>query len=245
MIPFQDPEWQAELDRIAPPSPKLSFLHCYYEVGYAWEPVDRWMIGQVIPSLSIATSVRELLDGPNPADHGHFEQDDYGHPRWVTDLPGVSRRQWRFYQDTGNYLRPYWVVQGSNGGHRYQWNFAERRIIAMNGGNPEAPYPGQLPYAVPDRRTFAEIGKADMLRRHAYAVDYMEKEQTKKRLEDYETRGLEEMRKMVWAAIGEQVKGYSSELEFHMRGDLGDLPRDKTPYDKKLEELEHSFIKEG
>lgn len=240
--PLQDPEWQKRLDQISPPSGKLSWLHLYWEEGYDWEPVGRWMIGQVIPALSIAPAIRELLEGPNPADHGHFEQDEYGHPRWVTDLPGVSRRQWHFYKDTGCYLRPYWVVQGKHGGHRYQFTHTEKSIIRLNGGNPEAPRPGELCYAIPDERTYAEIGKRDMLRQFVYGVDYMDGLKVR---EDWEQRGTEDMRKQVWSAISEQVKGYSDELAFHLRGEMDMAPDSRVDYAGKTEGLEHSFVTEG
>lgn len=202
------------------------------------------MIGQVIPSASIAPVIREYLDGPNPADHGHYEIDEYGRRRWVTDLVGVSRRQWHYYRETGNYLRPYWVVQGLNGGHRYQWTFAEKSIIRLNGGNPEPPYPGQLCYATPDERTFAEIAKLDMLKKFVYSIDYMDKQAIRVR-EQWELDATEEMRRHVWASISEQVRGYSEELEFHMRPIMDDAPRSEVAFDKKTEELEHSFITEG
>lgn len=240
--PWQNPEWQRRIDQIAPPGGRLSWLHLYWEEGYPWEPCGRWMIGQVIPQASIAPAIRELLDGPNPADHGHFENDEFGVRRWVTDLPGVSRRQWRFYRETGGYLRPYWVVQGTHGGHRYQFTHVERSIIRMNGGNPEPPYPGQLCYAEPDERTYAELGKRDMLRKFAYGVNYMEGARIR---EGWERSGLQEMRKEVWNALSEQVKGYASEMEFAMRGDMDMAPDNRVQWDKKIEHLEQSFITEG
>jgi len=238
--PYQDPAWQAELDRIAPPGGKLSWLHLYFEQGYDWEPIGRWMIGQVIPAQSISPLIREFLEGPNPADHGHFESDDYGQPRWVTDLPGITRRQWQYFKETGNYLKPYFVVQGSHGGHRVQFNFAERRIISMNGGDPNPPMPGELPYAVPDARTFAEIGKRDLMRNYAYAIDFMDN--SEKRIAEDERKGLEEMRRQLWGMMSSQVEGYANEMEFHLRGHMDDAPPSEVQYDKKLEELEHSFI---
>jgi len=239
--PFEDPKWTEELERLSPSGGKLSSLTLYWEQGYAWEPVNRWMIGQVIPGPSIPSGARELLEGPNPADHGHMEQDEYGQDRWVTHLPGVTRRQWHFFRKTGNYLRPYWVCQGAHGGHRLQFTFVERRIIDMNGGDPNPPYPGQLPFAEPDARTFSELGKRDLLRNHAYAIDFMEN--APERMDTDEKRGLEEMRKMVWDGISEQVGGYADEMAFHMN--LDDAPTTKDDFVEKNELLKESFITQG
>jgi len=241
--PYQDPTWQEELDKIAPPGGKLSWLHLYFEPGYEWEPVGRWMIGQVIPAQSISPVIREFLEGPNPADHGHFETDENGRPRWVTDLPGVTRLQWHYYRETGNLLKPYWCVQGSHGGHRVQWSFPERRIIEMFGGDPNPPVPGALPYAAPDARTFAEIGKRDLLRKYAYIFDKIEN--SGEHIAEDERRGLAEMRKQYWDMVSGQVGGYADEMAFHMRGHMDDAPRTRVQYDKKLEQLEESFIQQG
>jgi hypothetical protein len=241
--PYQDPTWQEELDRIAPPGGKLSWLSCYWEPGYDHERVERWMIGQVIPAQSISPVIREFLEGPNPADHGHFETDENGRPRWVTDLPGVTRLQWQFFRDTGNHLKPYWCVQGTHGGHRVQWSFTERRIIEMNGGDPNPPVPGALPYAAPDARTFAELKKRDLMRNYAYAISFMEN--SAERIEADERRGLEEMRRLYWNMVSDQVGGYADEMAFHLRGHMDDAPRTRVQYDKKLEQLEESFIQQG
>ena len=242
--PWQDPEWQRRLDQITQPNGKLSWLHLFWESGYAWEPVGRWVIGQVIPSASIDRSMRELLEGENPADHGHFEEDEFAQKRWVTHLPGISRRQWHFYNDTGNHLKAYWVCQGSHGGHRIHFNFVERGIITLNGGDPVPPTMGDLPYAEPNERTFAELEKRDMLRKYSMGIDYMESKAT--RVDDAERRGLEEMRTLLWKDMEDQVKGYADEMEFHMREFMNMAPTvEASEVDRDLEELKDNFILQG
>jgi hypothetical protein len=238
--PYEDPAWQEELDRIAPPAGRLSYLSLYWEGGYDWEPIGRWMVAQIIPPASIAPAFRELLEGPNPADHGYFECDEYGQKRWVTTLPGITRRQWQWYRDFGSFFRPYFVVQGTKGGHRLRWTFPEKRIIEMNGGDPNPPAPGDLPYAVPDQRTFKMLGEWDMLRKWARAMDYMDGANARDEFKEEERRV---MRAEYWKRLGDHVEAYSDELAHHI--DLDDAPETRVDWEQKNEELEEAFITEG
>ena len=43
----------------------------------------------------------------------------------------------------------------------------------------------------------------------------------------------------------DQVGGYADEMAFHMRGLMEDAPTTEVQYDKKVEELEESFIQQG
>lgn len=240
MKPYQDPEWQAALDRMAPPGGQLSWLHLYWEPGFEWEPVGRWMIAQIIPSANITSGYREMLEGPNPANYGYFETDEYGQKRWVSTLPGITRQQWQWYQDHGTLFRPYFVVQGSKGGHRLRFTFWERKIIEINGGNPEPPAPGDLPYAAPDRRTWDLLAKQDLLRKYSAALDFIDRNPS-----DFKenAEGERQMRAMFWQHLQDQIEPYADEMAFHL--DLDEAPETTKDYGVELEKLEESFITEG
>ena len=235
--PYQEPSWQAQLDALCPPDGRLGWLHLYWEAGFQWEHVGRWMIGQVVPADSVDDAFKELLEGPNPANFGRLEDGE-----WITYLPGISRRQWHFYRETdGCLLRPYWVVQGSKGGHKLRLTHAEARIIEIEGGDPDVPAPGDLPYAVPDRRTFQMLAKMDMVRKHNLMVGYLENRD--ERLSTLERDGLTLMRKMLWNDWLEPMCGeWGDELAFHLRGNDG--PADPM-LDQKVEETKHQFISGG
>lgn len=234
--PYQDPAWQAELDILSPPNGKLTWLHLYWEPGFPWEHVGRWMIGQVSPPDRVPDVFRDLLEGPNPANFGMLVDGE-----WVSLLPGISRRQWHFYRDTGCLIKPYWVVQGKRGGHKLNMTHSEERIIELKGGVPKPPAPGDLPYAAPDRRTFNMLAKLDMVRGHNFMVDFLEN--SEERLSAMEKNGLIAMREMLWNDWLEPMCGeWGDEIGFHTRGNSAPMDQD---LDRKVEEAEQSFIYEG
>ena len=231
--PYQDPAWQARLDVLSPPNGKLSWLHLYWEPGFPWEHVGRWMIGQVTPSPSVPDMYRDLLEGPNPANFGMLVDGE-----WVSLLPGVSRRQWHFYRDTGCLLRPYWVVQGKRGGHKLRLTHTENRIVEMQGGEANPPPPGDLPYATPDERTFRMLAKLDMVRANTFLVDYMENSEV--RLKTMERNALEQMRGMLWKDWLEPMCGeWGDQIGFHTRGNEASAD---PLLDKKVEDTKQEFI---
>ncbi len=234
--PYADPSWQAQLDVLNPPNGKLSWLHLYWEAGFPWEHVGRWMIGQVMPPERVPDVFRELLEGPNPANFGRLVNG-----KWLSLLPGISRRQWHFYRNTGCLLKPYWVVQGSRGGHKLRLTHAESRIIELNGGDPDPPAVGDLPYAAPDSRTFQKLAQLDMVRQYAFMVDFLENGD--ERLSAQDKNGLVAMRKLLWETWLEPMAAeWGDEIAFHTRGNDGPPAEDMT---EKIEEAEQSFIYEG
>lgn len=172
-----DPEWQEALDRIAERSEMLSSLVIWWEPGDAWEPVQRWIIYNLIPPRAIPPRVFEQLGGVHPRSSGHPCVGRVGghtycmcrkpRGRWVDGpAPLITRTAWEIFQRFGGWARPYYVVQGSAGGHRYKWHPWEAKLSQMVGGPPDTPAPGDLPYAEPDLRTWAAIKKADLALKH-------------------------------------------------------------------------------
>lgn len=236
--PYQDPRWQARLDALCPPNGKLSWLHLYWEPGFPWEHVGRWMIAQITPPERVPDAYRELLEGPNPANFGQLIDGE-----WVSLLPGVSRRQWHFYRETGCYFKPYWVVQGRRGGHKLSLTHAETRIVELQGGDPNPPAPGDLPFAVPDRRTFDMLAKLDMVRQHNFMVDYLEN--SEERLGNQEQNALVLMREMLWNDWLEPMcSEWGDRLGYELDKMGNDGPKD-LDLDRKVEEAKQSFIYEG
>lgn len=233
--PAPDPRWLDRLGRLCPPNGEMSWLTIYYEAGFPWEPIHRWMIGQVIPPHRISAVEREFLEGPNPAKYGYLRDGE-----WVSLLPGVTRRQWEFYRETGCHLRPYWVIQGKRGGHKLRLNFAERRLVELKGGDPTLPAPGDLPYAVPDERTFKKIAGLDRARTQGALINFMEN--SDRRISNENRAELEEMRTELWKWLGSQIAEQSDEMAFHLRGKLDDAPKADRNLEGNLEALEHDFI---
>lgn len=245
--PDPDPAWQETLDELFPPGGLVDWLHLYWEEGYPWEPCNRWMIGQVTPLERIPPVYLEHLDGPDPADLGYLFKG-----KWHSTVP-ISRKQWRFYQATGCLLKPYWVLQGTKGGHRYKYSRHERITIEINGGDPEAPYPGKLPYAVPDERTFLALTARDRLIIHEKTLAIKENKEKKGEMLSAEADAdARVLREELWAWHSQHCE----ELAEHARSEAASgLWRDMPSYEsvnpgeasieEKLEKLHEEYITEG
>jgi hypothetical protein len=201
--PTPEPWWQAELDRLAPPGQGLQSLFLYWEPGYAWEPVERWIVGRVWPKYLVPLHLqRAWFEGPNPATEGYWDRKS---ATWVPTGAGrfISRRQWQFWQDHKQVLEPYWVIQGTGAGHRYRLTHPERVISRVHGGPPEAPAPGDLPYATMDMRTLGLLGQRDRMRMHLNTLQHLEREG--ERLDPEDAMALDAMRSEVWGWLSQQA----------------------------------------
>lgn len=234
--PYQDPTWQEELDRIAPPDTDGVRLHLYWEPGFEWEPINRWMIGTVstvVPDLFL-----DALRGPDPRTQGYYDKVDQVYKTWAA----CSRRQWDYYQATGHLLQRYWVVQGSKGGHRVDYTQTESRISEMNGGDPQPPRPGDLPYQTPNRITFDALTNIRALLNDLPIIADKEN----RLLAANEKEGLTQLRKNVWAWMSEQMEEAGDQLAHALKDEMHMAPRgDSRAINQGLEEIEESFITEG
>jgi hypothetical protein len=201
--PTPEASWQATLDAIAPPGGRLSWLKLVWIAGDEHEPVNRWGIFQMLPLDRAPTLVRDDLRGPSPRVRGRY---DRVLGRFIPDpLCNVNLLQWQLYQQTGCYGKLYWIVQGSNGGHKRQFNRMESVVSRMNGGPDQPPLIGDLPYARPDNRTFDKIAKMDLVRTYSYLLDRASKAQHDAVLDMHDKNILEQMRGQVWKWLESQV----------------------------------------
>lgn len=164
------------LARIAPKSDTIHWLHCYYEPGERWQPVERLIIAEMIPRGILAgedafyrmmgedspDSLFAELEGPDPRTQGHY---DKVLGRWVYDglPPNITRRQWQLWRSHKAYGRGFWIVQGKHGGHKRSFSELERKILRFNGRPDQAPWAGQLPFARFDVRILEKLQAMDKL----------------------------------------------------------------------------------
>jgi len=183
--------------------------------------------------------------------HLYWEPGDTWEPihRWFigqviprASIPNLySKRQWEFYHDTGCLLIPHWVIQGTEGGHKYRFNRVEQNILKLKGRDPTPWEPGDLPYAEPDSRMFRKLLEADLMRKFEYTTNYMENTTT--RLREDERTLLVEMRERLWDWLGEQVREPSDKIAHLQRKNVfPDLPPADPRLDEKYEAEENQFL---
>jgi hypothetical protein len=174
------------LATISPPSDTLHWLHCYYEPGERWQPVERLIVAEMIPRTILAgkdaffrlmgeldgDSLFAELEGPNPRESGKW---DNVLQQFITRdglLPaGITQRQWWLWRSHHAYARAFWIIQGSRGGHKKVFSKLERKILRFNGLPHRAPWAGELPFSRFDVRILDKLKAMDRLQ------DWMDKRQ--------------------------------------------------------------------
>lgn len=158
-------DWEARLADISPPTNRFSYLRLVYEPGFPWEdPVERYMIMQMIPAHAVEPYVLEQLqDRDPPSAHGNYYdpvlQEFVRNPDCL-----ITEQAWRLYQETECWGKRYWVIQGEKGGHKYRFTQVEKQLLRLMKLPTDPPAPGTLPYAPFDERVVAQLEKLDMLK---------------------------------------------------------------------------------
>lgn len=174
--------WQATLDRVVPPMEGyVSHLRLVWEPGDAWDPVERWYLYDCTPRRvfeEAATKRRIMgvpeydnadailirdLDGPSPREDGYYDRvlGEFIHTRERE----CTLQQWRLWHQHGVYGIPWWVIQGTTGGHKRWFAQAEKKALKYAHLPDEPPAPGTLPYAPFDERVLEKVLAYDRLRR--------------------------------------------------------------------------------
>lgn len=217
MIDYEGPSgvaerWQPELDAIAPRTERgTSWFHLMWEPGEVWAPVMRWVIWEVSPFERAPGFIQDDLRGPNPRLFGKWDAaaGKFRQERSFT----VNMRQWDFYQQTGCYGRPVFVVQGERGGHRRRWSDVQQNVImaqtgmdTMPDGGLEPPAPGDLCYAEPDSRTIRKLAADDLVRLYGDILHRVALRGGTSLLDIREQRVARQMAEIVFRHVEEEVE---------------------------------------
>ena len=169
-------EWLRDLRAISPVSRFHSWLDFRWlparKVHPSGEVVDRgrWCLYEWIPRRGIpADMVRMLSDRPprllpkgQQAGRSLFV-DDYAH---------------EMYRTHQCWVRPFWAIQGSDGGHPVEYNDLETEWRKLAGLPTVAPKIGALPYADFDNRVIQNVLMHDRLVRAGLDLDALTKMST-------------------------------------------------------------------
>lgn len=184
--------WTDELRRLfGGPNDRVSWLELEWYPGVPYEPVGRWAIYEVTPQAvagGLAANSPILAQlwadcrGPSPRIAGHWEPDGCGttprapdhvegHQRWVSDS-NLSLPQWRVAQRTKGLPTLIWIIEGTAGGHAWQWGATERALFRGAGLDDRElqqlmqalPDPGTQAYADFDQRVTDQLLRRDRLR---------------------------------------------------------------------------------
>lgn len=218
------PDWVRSLEELSPPEDvtKHGVLKLVWEPGETWNPWQRWMIYEGIDPLLIINGepavdpeILAELTGPHPRSEGHMCHSDVPEQfqclcrrklgRWKGGpVQLITLRQYQLYRETGLYCIPFWVIQGKLGGHQFNYDNFQRRLMVQEGLEPDPPIIGSLPFAEPDHRVWRQLRRFNRL----IAMD----------------KSLSEYRELMGAGYGQ----YKAEVEKQMRKQFVDFLAEQT-----------------
>lgn len=153
-------EWDRLLQSISPRSAAYSYLYPKWEhvigkVRGTWRDRSRWVLYQAQPAWAIPDGIRVMLEDrpprlmpPGRAHARRMFVDDYAH---------------EMYRVHRVFVRPFWVLQGNQGGVPAGYTFEEADLLKMLGEPTDPPPVGFLPYAPFDWRVCEQILMRDRL----------------------------------------------------------------------------------
>jgi hypothetical protein len=224
-----DPSWVRALEEVSPRSDLHSWLRI---VWYA--PAQRWVLYEMVPRAFVDPGLAMELNGPRPT-YAQYQ----GGESMTTPL------QWDLWRETGCHARPFWVLQGTKGGHKAAYSRDEARLAQMAGLPNEPPSVGDLPYAPFDGRTVKQIVRHNRLKAVRNNLSAFRKAQTaderRREAAEAEKQFRVELVKWLADAVEEPTEHF---LRAAKQGDFTAKPTD-TDWVKVDEESTARFIETG
>jgi hypothetical protein len=87
----------------------------------------------------------------------------------------LTREQWMLYERFGCMSQPFWIVEGSHGGHKRQFSPVEQRLLGALGLPIDPPVAGSQPFAPVDQRTLDALVPLDEMRMWTKAKELYER----------------------------------------------------------------------
>lgn len=151
-------EWRDRLAAIAPESLTQGWL------AFGWlEKAERFVIYEMIPTALIPREKREQLAGT---------------PYWkmpetlrVGRQQMVSAFQWEMYRKHQVWARPFWCLQGTDGGTPAKYSEMEEAMLRAAGLSTDVPEPGAFPFAPFDGLAEQQLRRRDRLWRAGGSLD--------------------------------------------------------------------------
>ena len=178
--------WEQKLREISPKSDATSWLY-----GAWLHHASRWVLYECLPYPLIPEGKRVQLMGT---------------PYW--EMPkhlragrkqAVSAFQWEMYRKHKVWARPFWVLQGTDGGTPAKYTEVEEAILQAQGKDTEPPPAGDLPFAPFDERAERAIRKRDRLTQMQHRIEKLRASGNTDALKAETVLAEEMFRKEFWA----------------------------------------------
>ena len=157
--------WHEAVNALAPKQDRSSHLLLWWESGTPDAPAQRWTIYQAVPFQYIDQTIMDAFLSLKPCRClrkgllGEMCPICFG-----IESPARYRME-RYLYDTGCLARPYWVIQGTEGGHRRIYSQVDQKAARLLGQPDHPPETGSLCYAPLDNRVTRKIRLNDLAQR--------------------------------------------------------------------------------
>jgi hypothetical protein len=157
--------WQSALESFVPKSDRMSYLYLRWEPGDPWQPVQRWVLWELLPMEACPPDIALALKGPHPRSTGFY---NIRTQRWCDGPEGcerIDRATWEVFQETGRWGMRFWCIQGKGPGHPLVMPWVVKTVKKLT-GDPiaEPPFCGDLPYRLPAEDVWAKVAGYDRYR---------------------------------------------------------------------------------
>lgn len=182
--------WVDDLASISPPSPQLGHAELWWEAGFPWAPVQRYVVYELIPLAAMGREAREdwttLMEMEQPCrcsniwtsgglcslcleawpcSCGSYTQAEAIRCSRCKCVRSQGRTNLMHAFKRGYQAHPLWVIQGEHGGHKLRYTGSERIVAVSLGMAEKPPEPGTLPFAGWDKRVKMNLLHYDMAQR--------------------------------------------------------------------------------
>lgn len=159
--PTPPPAWRRRIEQLWPMSDRTQWMKLRMfpvEKGLTPPRHDVWVLYTMTPAALITDeSLLERLSGKPWWELPKNEQ--YGR------MTVVSSYQWEMFRQFQCLARPYWCLQGDQGGTPMVYTPYEAALLRAHGLPLDPPQPGTLPFAPFDERVVSAVMERDRLRK--------------------------------------------------------------------------------
>lgn len=257
-------EWIAQLREISPVCEDRGWLELVWESGDPWAPVQRWELYEMIHASVVDPGEVRELRGPHPRKEGHpctsTPLSSWAvHPAanyrpcicrrktnaWRGGVSLVSLTEWKLFQRTGYVGRPFWIIQGTTGGHKCAFGHDEQMLLEAEGYPTVAPPSGTLAYAPFDGRVVRSITRFNRLWQFKNNIDEY-REAMGPGYTQYKKTVDQELRRQLVEHLKTQMEDVADLfVKAANAGEMDHLPRTSIDYDRLAPQNDAHFIETG
>lgn len=201
-------EWKQGIRRYSPKTDQTAYLDIYWKQPPGEPDKLRAVIYEMVPAKDIPSGMRLMLEDT---------------PWW--ELPAerkvgrqrmVSAFQWEMYRRERVWARPFWCIQGDNGGTPLVYTELEQDMLRLKGQPTMPPHLGALSFAPYDARVEQALAKRDRLYKAQGNIERMRKDNADpaKVAAEYESM-KREFRKQFYDWWGEQLQEQTEFLAWY------------------------------